>query len=91
MKTIHQFHSGSAYGDAITNGMLFTQRLLRELGFESEIFVEHLDDRLRDCLRPVSSYSPNQKQMVLVHHSMGHHLVDQILTWPDRKVLYTQG
>ena len=33
-KAIHQFHSGSAFGDAVTNGMLYTKTILNELGFE---------------------------------------------------------
>jgi hypothetical protein len=41
IRIVHQFHSGSARGDAITNSMILIQRILRELGFESEIFVEH--------------------------------------------------
>src|SRR6202020_1650764 len=38
---VHQFHSGSAVGDAITNAMFLMQAQLRALGYESDIFVEH--------------------------------------------------
>ena len=41
VRAVHQFHSGSAVGDAVTNGMLLTRRLLRRLGYRSEIFVQH--------------------------------------------------
>jgi hypothetical protein len=41
--SIHQFHSGSSVTDAITNCMFFVQSMLRSFGFESDIFVEHLD------------------------------------------------
>ena len=44
--SIHQFHSGSAEGDAITNAMLLCRDLLRRQGYRSEIFVEYIDPAL---------------------------------------------
>lgn len=86
-KAIHQFHSGSAYGDAVTNGLLFTQQLLQELGFKSEIYVEHICPELAHQLRHYSRYKPSANQILLVHHSMGHDLTDWIVSLPDRKIL----
>ena len=39
---VHQFHAGTAPGDAITNQMLDVQAHLRRLGWRSEIFAEHV-------------------------------------------------
>ena len=36
---IHQFATSLSYGDAISDEMLEIQAVLRENGFESEIFV----------------------------------------------------
>ena len=44
---IHQFHSGSAYGDAVTNSMLLIRRLLLKFGFDSKIYVERIAPELK--------------------------------------------
>jgi len=49
--SVHQFHSGSAVADAVTNCMFFVQSMLRGFGFASEIFVEHLDPALSGRLQ----------------------------------------
>lgn len=86
---IHQFHSGSAYGDAVTNSMLLLQDHLHEMGFESDVFVEHLDDKLADRLRPHTALTDSlaDNDILIVRHSMGHDLLDWVLALPGRKVL----
>ena len=87
LRTIHQFHSGSACGDAVTNGMLLTQRLLRGMGFESEIYVEHLATELAGSIKHFKQYRSATDQLLLVHHSHGHDQLDWLLRQPERKVL----
>lgn len=84
---IHQFHSGSAAGDAVTNSLFFTQSLLRSMGFQSEIYIEHIAPELADRLRSFREYTGSPDQVLLVHHSMGHDQLDWILGLSDRKVL----
>jgi hypothetical protein len=48
---IHQFHSGSSVVDAVTNCMFFGQSMLQSFGFESDIFVEHVDPALSGRIR----------------------------------------
>ncbi|MGH9916577.1 MAG: hypothetical protein ACRD63_14965, partial [Pyrinomonadaceae bacterium] len=86
-KAIHQFHSGSAYGDAVTNGLFFTRQILCELGFSSEIYVEHIADEYRGQLNHYSKYVSSPDQVLLVHHSMGHDLTDWILSLSDVRIL----
>ena len=69
---IHQYHYTSAYGDGVTNGMLFTQRLLREAGYKSEIYCEHVDHRLSSYLNSHRSFEDREDQLVLIHYSFGH-------------------
>lgn len=85
-KSIHQFHSGSAYGDAVTNGMLFTKKLLIELGFHSKIYAEHVAPEYENEIEHFSKYKSNENNILLLHHSMGHDqdkwiesLVDQVI------------
>ena len=92
LRAVHQFHGGSAIGDGITNGMLFTQRLLRELGFYSEIFAINPAAELRHVIRPYSEHPGHlagNDEILLVHFSMGHEdhswidtvACDKILVW----------
>lgn len=76
---IHQFHSGTAVGDAITDQMFALQRHLRALGYDSEIYAEHIDERLVHTVRPWSQIVVERTGLLLVHHSMGHTAFDNLV------------
>ena len=44
---IHQFHSGTAQGDAITNQMLYLQHFFQGKGYASEIYAEYIPPELK--------------------------------------------
>lgn len=71
-RAIHQFHAGSAYGDGVTNAMLFIRRLLRELGFTSEIYCAQVAPELQKEILPVKKYRDSPNQVLLLHHTHGH-------------------
>jgi glycosyltransferase involved in cell wall biosynthesis len=80
---IDQFHSGSSYGDAVTNSMFFIQKLLRNAGYISRIYVEHIADELKDKLISYKYYAPGKNQILLIHHSFGHDLDDWLKNLKD--------
>ncbi|MBR0666561.1 FkbM family methyltransferase [Roseomonas hellenica] len=84
---VHQFHSGSAPGDAITNSMLLIRSWLRGQGYESEIFVEHRHPALADDLLEIGDLPQHDDYVLIVHHSMGYDALDRILALPARKIL----
>ncbi|WP_029541437.1 glycosyltransferase [Selenomonas sp. AB3002] len=84
---INQFHSGVAYGDAITNQMLMLQKLLRERGFHSEIYAEHLSSEVEGDIKSIFAYEGNPNDILIVHHSMGMDAFDKIESLPDKKIL----
>ena len=88
LRTVHQFHSGSAYGDAITNAMLLTQRVLRSMGYKSEIFVEHRDPLLADQLQLLDELPRHADYVLLVRHSMGFGAFEKVASLPAPKVLH---
>jgi glycosyltransferase involved in cell wall biosynthesis len=75
---VHQFHSGTSEGDAITNQMFALQEVLQGMGFESHIYSQHIDYDLLH-IRHIDSFVQSENELLLVHHSMGHHLLNQIL------------
>jgi FkbM family methyltransferase len=87
LRTVHQFHSGSATGDAVTNSMLLMRGWLRAQGYASDIFVEHLDPRLATELLEIGDLPSHGDYVLIVHHSMGHDALARIIALPARKVL----
>ena len=84
---VHQFHSGSAVADAITNAMLLTRAVLRGLGYVSEIFVTHRAPELADELRLLDELPPHDEYVLIVRHSMGHDSFERIAALPAPKIL----
>ena len=76
---VHQFHSGTAPGDAITSQMMYLRDRLRGLGVASEIYAEHIPEELREAIKPVSDWSAGERALLLVHHSMGHTAFDHVI------------
>lgn len=72
IKTIHQFHPAIDIGDGVSNGLLFTQKLLRQLGFESEIFCEHIPPALARSIKPLALLARQKDYLLFVHHSLGY-------------------
>lgn len=71
-KSIHQFHPSCSAGDGVTNGMIFTRRLLRHLGFQSDIFCENIPDELKGDVCHLSSLALQSDFLLLAHHSLGY-------------------
>ncbi len=71
-RAIHQFHAGSAHGDGVTQSMLFTRLLLRQLGFDSEIYCAEIAAELAGDLYPMDAYPDAPDTILLLHHSLGH-------------------
>ncbi len=75
---IHQFHHGVDVGDGVTNSLLFIQRLLQELGFDSRIYAASIPAAMVDRVRPCHELERVDagSTLLLQHHSMGHELGD---------------
>lgn len=87
LDAVHQFHSGSAVGDAITNAMFLLRDVLRGLGYRSEIFVEHRDPRLAEELRTLDELPVQADHVLILRHSIGHDALERVLATPAPKVL----
>ena len=87
--SVHQVLATLGYGDAIGHEVLGIQRVLREAGFQSEIFVETADDRLEplthDYRELVDVSSPDN--LLLHHFSLGSKASRISFALPDRMVL----
>jgi glycosyltransferase involved in cell wall biosynthesis len=80
---VHQFHSGTSDGDAVTNQMFDLQEHLRRLGHRSTIFAQHIDPNLSGRISSATTYQGSPDELLLVHHSHGHDLLDQLMDLPN--------
>lgn len=88
---VHQFHPTVSYGDAIGNYVLSLQQLLRNMGYRSEVFCEHLPLHFEGHARQITQHADysSPANLLLLHFSLNYS--PAVLTWleqiPDRKVL----
>jgi glycosyltransferase involved in cell wall biosynthesis len=83
---IHQFHPGTAHGDAITQQMLQLQEHLRRMDVPSQIFAVHVEPGLEDRIKPIQAYRGSEDNLLLVHHSLGSPVLDEVMDLPDAVV-----
>ncbi|MBW4025586.1 MAG: FkbM family methyltransferase [Proteobacteria bacterium] len=84
---VHQFHSGAATGDAITNSMLLTRARLRALGYQSDIFVTYRDEALAHELRLTEELPQHEHYVLILRHSLGFDRFENVVALPAPKVL----
>lgn len=87
IKTIHQFHPSCVPGDGVTKSLFYFRKLLRQLGFASEIYCENIAPELRSEVRPLDQLERNGNFLFLHHHSLGYQNADWIRRLPVPRVL----
>lgn len=87
-KILHQFIAGASPGDAITDQALLLRKWLRQWGFISSIYAEHVDPQLQGEVHPALSYRRRRAETLCIyHHSIGSTLVDRFLESRRRLLL----
>lgn len=81
---IHQYSPSVALGDGVSNGILFTQRLLQKAGIHSEIYAHHIEPGMEQWAKPFSEYLSNKDQTLLIHHSIGNGYEDALEALSDK-------
>jgi hypothetical protein len=86
---IHQVLATLGYGDAIGHEVLGIQKVLRDAGYQSDIFVETADPRLEDFTRDFRELvGASHRDNILIHHfSIGSKASRVAYALPDRMVL----
>jgi len=86
---VHQFATSLTYGDAISDEMLEIQKVLRERGIESEIFVRFYDPRLANLARDYREYPAHSspENVIIFHFSIGSPVSRMFFRVPDKKIM----
>lgn len=91
--SIHQFAFAVSANNGVTNGILYAQKLLRSLDFESEIFALEVPPVLRPLIHTVSRVSDlaasldAEHSLLILHHCMGYDEASDLLELPMRKLM----
>jgi glycosyltransferase involved in cell wall biosynthesis len=86
---VHQVLASLGYGDAIGHEVLGIQRVLRGAGYESEIFVESADRRVKDLtVDYLELKDASHPDNILIHHfSIASRSSRIAYALPDRMIL----
>jgi glycosyltransferase involved in cell wall biosynthesis len=86
---VHQVLASLGYGDAIGHEVLGIQRVLRAAGYESEIFVESADRRVKDLtVDYLELKDASHPDNILIHHfSIASRSSRIAYALPDRMIL----
>jgi len=91
VRRVDQFHPTLSFGDAVGNQILSVQRLLRALGYESDIYCEHLPDHFQGRARTIVDHPPegSSERVLLAHFSLVYSktVMDWLARVRGRKVL----
>ena len=78
-----------AFGDAVSNDTLAIRDILRDLGYETGIYAEHIDERLPAGTAQVVASLPelNGDDVIIYHASTGTQLNFDLPKLPGRKLM----
>jgi len=85
---IHQFTPALLYGDAIGNHAMLIRQLLREAGYRSEIYTQHIDPHYKDEAYPFREFAEQSDAIVIYHHAIGSDVADYVSKLPNLVVPY---
>jgi glycosyltransferase involved in cell wall biosynthesis len=86
---IHQFATSLSYGDAISDEMLEIQKILRESGYKSDIFIKFYEPRMAKNARDYREYKnvSSSQNVVIFHFSIGSPVSKMFFRIPDKKIM----
>jgi len=89
MMEIHQFATSLSYGDAISDEMLEIQKVLRERGYNSEIFIRFYEPRMAKYIKDYKDYTQYRAKdnVVIFHFSIGSPVSKMFFRIPDKKIM----
>lgn len=84
---IHQLTAGLDHGDAISNQILFIAEVLRDLGYRSGIFAEHVGRGMADFASTFAPAALVPGEGIIYHHGIGSPLAAHAVRHAGPKAL----
>jgi len=86
---VHQFATSLTYGDAISDEILEIQKVLREKGYDSEIFIRFYDPQMARFIKDYREYRrfSSPQNVVIFHFSISSPVSKMFFRIPDKKIM----
>ena len=85
---INQILPSISYGDAISNHAIEIKKNLKSWGYESEIYAQHIHQKLKNDAKLYTEYKNSScDNILLFHYSIGSEITVFVRSLPDKKVL----
>lgn len=85
---IIQVGTSVSYGDAVGNDILAIFHVLQEFGYDTDVYAEHIDQRVKDDVKPIKQIPElNDEDIILYHVSIATPLNYELEKWNGKKVI----
>jgi glycosyltransferase involved in cell wall biosynthesis len=87
--TINQTLPTVSYGDAVSNSAIAIMKVLREIGYKSDIFAQDIHPKVQKYVKHIDKYEGRDKSDILIHHfSTGSEVNDYVCNLKNtRKIM----
>lgn len=75
------------FGDGVSNDVINKYKLLRDIGFETEIYSKWVNDKVKNYTINIENMSLNEDDILLHHFSGECHCMDEIMKQKCKKIL----
>jgi len=78
-----------SYGDAVSNDAIALKKVIKGLGYDTEIYAENIDKRLERKMAVHISVMPemNKRDVIIYHNSTGTDISFSLPKWNGRKMM----
>ncbi len=85
---VHQIMTGIDCGDAVSYDAITIMGILRENGFNSNIYAKYIHPKMDRYARPLDEYDSNRTNIIIYHFALaGEDVTDFVINLPDTKIL----
>ncbi len=87
ISAIHQYTPDIAPADGVSSSLFFVRKILRRLGFESDIYADSIDPSMKELAHPRETYPDQGGNILFVHHSIAQPHSSWLFSLQDRLVM----
>jgi glycosyltransferase involved in cell wall biosynthesis len=78
IRAVLQFSTNLNYGDAISDEVLVIDRALKQWGYDTAVYCQHIMPRMRDRARPFHDFKPPHRPWLSIYH---HSIASDLCTF----------
>ena len=83
-----QVGTSVSYGDAVGNDMVAIYHALKEFGYDTDIYAEYIDERVKNIVKPIRKLPELKDEDVILYHvSISTPLNYELEKWHGKKVV----